>query len=65
MVAVASPPPASTRLVGLETQVFCIPTDRPEADGTIAWDSTTLLLVEARDSRGPLRLIAGPRLPAP
>ena len=25
---------------------FRIPTDRPEADGTIAWDSTTLVLVE-------------------
>jgi len=25
---------------------FEIPTDRPEADGTIAWDSTTLVLVE-------------------
>jgi len=25
---------------------FEIQTDRPEADGTIAWDSTTLVLVE-------------------
>ena len=25
-----------------------IPTDAPEADGTYAWDSTTLVLVEAR-----------------
>lgn len=31
----------------LETQVLRIPTDRPEADGTIAWDATTMLLVEA------------------
>jgi L-alanine-DL-glutamate epimerase-like enolase superfamily enzyme len=27
--------------------VYKIPTDAPEADGTIAWDSTTLVLVEA------------------
>jgi L-alanine-DL-glutamate epimerase-like enolase superfamily enzyme len=31
----------------LETSVYCIPTDRPEADGTFAWDSTTMVLVEA------------------
>src|ERR671932_526163 len=31
----------------LETSVYCIPTDSPEADGTFAWDSTTLVLVEA------------------
>lgn len=28
--------------------VFTIPTDRPESDGTLAWDSTTLVLVEVR-----------------
>jgi L-alanine-DL-glutamate epimerase-like enolase superfamily enzyme len=27
---------------------YTIPTDRPEADGTFAWDSTTLVLVEVR-----------------
>ena len=31
----------------LHTAVYRVPTDRPEADGTIAWDSTTLVLVEA------------------
>src|SRR6478752_6007365 len=25
---------------------YTVPTDRPEADGTFAWDSTTLVLVE-------------------
>src|SRR5437660_964119 len=35
------------RLERLDTRVYRIPTDRPEADGTIRWDSTTLLLVEA------------------
>jgi len=28
-------------------RAYTIPTDKPEADGTIAWDSTTLVLVEA------------------
>jgi L-alanine-DL-glutamate epimerase-like enolase superfamily enzyme len=27
---------------------YTIPTDRPEADGTLAWDSTTLVLTEVR-----------------
>jgi L-alanine-DL-glutamate epimerase-like enolase superfamily enzyme len=31
----------------LETSTYRIPTDRPEADGTFQWDSTTLVLVEA------------------
>lgn len=31
----------------LEVSVYRIPTDRPEADGTFHWDSTTLVLVEA------------------
>jgi L-alanine-DL-glutamate epimerase-like enolase superfamily enzyme len=31
----------------LETHVYRVPTDLPEADGTIQWDSTTMLLVEA------------------
>ena len=30
----------------VRAQAFEIPTDRPEADGTISWDSTTLVLVE-------------------
>ncbi|MBZ9701652.1 MULTISPECIES: enolase C-terminal domain-like protein [unclassified Mesorhizobium] len=28
-------------------QAFCIPTDAPEADGTISWDSTTVVVVTA------------------
>jgi len=31
----------------LETSVYTIPTSQPEADGTIAWDSTTIVVVEA------------------
>jgi L-alanine-DL-glutamate epimerase-like enolase superfamily enzyme len=30
------------------TAIYVIPTDAPEADGTLSWDSTTLVLVTAR-----------------
>jgi L-alanine-DL-glutamate epimerase-like enolase superfamily enzyme len=30
----------------VHAQAFTIPTDRPEADGTIAWNATTLIVVE-------------------
>ncbi|WP_426435552.1 enolase C-terminal domain-like protein [Bradyrhizobium genosp. P] len=30
----------------VRAQAFEVPTDRPEADGTISWDSTTLVIVE-------------------
>src|SRR4051812_43882901 len=33
---------------GLDVSVFTIPTDAPESDGTLAWDSTTVVVVEAR-----------------
>jgi L-alanine-DL-glutamate epimerase-like enolase superfamily enzyme len=45
-------PNASRRLGGLATiesvraSAYTIPTDAPEADGTFAWNSTTLVLVE-------------------
>ncbi|HWE37814.1 MAG TPA: enolase C-terminal domain-like protein [Isosphaeraceae bacterium] len=32
---------------GLAASAYRVPTDAPESDGTIAWDSTTLVLVEA------------------
>ncbi|MFJ9948334.1 enolase C-terminal domain-like protein [Kitasatospora sp. NPDC091207] len=32
----------------LQVQVLNFPTDTPEADGTLAWDSTTMVLVHAR-----------------
>ena len=37
---------AGVSIEGVRAQAFEIPTDKPEADGTIAWDSTTLVLVE-------------------
>lgn len=47
-------PPSTARLAALgaipidtlEVSAYRIPTDKPESDGTIAWDSTTLVLVE-------------------
>jgi L-alanine-DL-glutamate epimerase-like enolase superfamily enzyme len=38
---------ASDRIDRIEVFVYRIPTDAPESDGTFAWDSTTLVLVEA------------------
>lgn len=32
----------------VDMRVYTVPTDEPEADGTIAWDSTTMVLVQAR-----------------
>jgi L-alanine-DL-glutamate epimerase-like enolase superfamily enzyme len=31
----------------VEASAFTVPTDRPEADGTLAWSATTLVLVQA------------------
>ncbi len=38
------PDPAVDRI---DVQVYTVPTDAPEADGTIAWSSTTMVLVRA------------------
>lgn len=37
-----------TRISEIETSIYRIPTDSPESDGTLEWDSTTLVLVQAR-----------------
>ena len=34
--------------VNLNVSCFTIPTDAPESDGTLEWDSTTIVVVEAR-----------------
>ncbi len=36
------------RVETVEATAYTIPTDRPESDGTIAWSSTTLVVVELR-----------------
>jgi L-alanine-DL-glutamate epimerase-like enolase superfamily enzyme len=43
----ASPPPADLAVSRVEAAAYTIPTDRPEGDGTLAWDSTTWVLVRA------------------
>ncbi|WP_329406871.1 mandelate racemase [Streptomyces sp. NBC_00704] len=35
-------------VTGVDTAVYTVPTDAPEADGTLAWDSTTLVLATVR-----------------
>src|SRR5688500_7725056 len=40
------------KIARLDTSVYRIPTDRPEADGTLEWDSTTMVLVEAVSDSG-------------
>jgi L-alanine-DL-glutamate epimerase-like enolase superfamily enzyme len=39
---------AGPEITSLETAVYVIPTDAPEADGTLAWDKTTMVVVTAR-----------------
>jgi L-alanine-DL-glutamate epimerase-like enolase superfamily enzyme len=36
----------------LRASVYTVPTDLPEADGTLRWDSTTMVLVEASSESG-------------
>lgn len=40
-------PATEVSIESLDVGVYTIPTDQPESDGTLEWDSTTLLLVEA------------------
>ena len=37
-----------TRVGQLETSVHTVATDGPEADGTLSWDATTIVVVRAR-----------------
>ncbi|WEH37169.1 enolase C-terminal domain-like protein [Streptomyces sp. AM 4-1-1] len=39
---------AGPAVTSVETAVYTVPTDSPEGDGTLAWDSTTLVLVRVR-----------------
>ncbi len=38
----------SVPIEGLAVSAYEIPTDQPESDGTLAWDSTTMVVVQAR-----------------
>lgn len=37
---------AGDNIQALKVSAYTIPTDSPESDGTLEWDSTTLVLVE-------------------
>lgn len=39
-------PRSETRITRIEVSAYVIPTDFPESDGTYAWDSTTLVVVD-------------------
>jgi len=41
----------SPSVEGLEATAYEIPTDEPESDGTLEWDSTTIVVVEAFNGR--------------
>lgn len=43
--AVVTPNLGAVRVTALHAQAYRIPTDLPEADGTFAWDATTLVVV--------------------
>ena len=36
---------AEAAVESLDVAVYTVPTDAPEADGTLAWDHTTMVLV--------------------
>ena len=36
------------RIEALESRCYVVPTDRPEGDGTLTWDETTVVVVHAR-----------------
>ena len=51
-------------VAGIDPAVYVIPTDAPEADGTLAWNETTMVLVTAqcrRPRRDRLELRGGGR----
>ncbi|MDF1601942.1 enolase C-terminal domain-like protein [Nocardioides sp. YIM 152315] len=41
---------ADPTLAEVTARAYTVPTDAPEADGTLAWDSTTIVVVEVRTS---------------
>jgi L-alanine-DL-glutamate epimerase-like enolase superfamily enzyme len=43
---------AEAPIEGVEARAYEVPTDAPEADGTFAWDSTTIVVVHVRGGGG-------------
>lgn len=48
MTLLVSSPGHAVALEGVEVGAYQIPTDAPEADGTLSWDATTIVVVHAR-----------------
>ena len=48
MTGVGAGGAADPRVDGVDVAVYRVPTDRPEADGTLSWDATTAVVVRAR-----------------
>jgi L-alanine-DL-glutamate epimerase-like enolase superfamily enzyme len=46
-VAVAAESRLGAKIRSLDVSAYTVPTDSPESDGTIEWDSTTIVVVEA------------------
>lgn len=46
-MAVLARPPADVRVERLDVGAYTVPLDEPESDGTLAWDSTTCVVVHA------------------
>ncbi len=46
-MALAAATKADVRVEGLRVRTFTVPTDEPESDGMLEWDSTTMVYVEA------------------
>ncbi|MGI9095452.1 MAG: enolase C-terminal domain-like protein [Thermoleophilaceae bacterium] len=44
---VALQPSTATEIRHLDVAAYVVPTDRPEADGTLEWEATTIVVVEA------------------
>jgi L-alanine-DL-glutamate epimerase-like enolase superfamily enzyme len=51
-VALATGQRVGSEVKDLQVSVYTVPTDLPEADGTIQWHSTTMVLVEATSDSG-------------
>ncbi|HEX3519156.1 MAG TPA: hypothetical protein VHT29_09005, partial [Solirubrobacteraceae bacterium] len=39
--------PSSPTVERIDVEAYTIPTDAPEGDGTLEWDSTTIVVVQA------------------
>ena len=41
-------PDSTVQITDLSVSAYTVPTDFPESDGTLQWDSTTMILVEVK-----------------